>query len=543
MRKRLFWVALLINFAFDFSALAHGGQDKPIVAQGEGRGQSVRIKGENGQMVSLYDESHALVIGVSNYTAGWKTLRGVRNDMIEVDRVLRSQGFTVKSIFDPKHAEVDSAIRDFISECGMNERNRLLIYFAGHGHTEELPDGRDIGYIVPADAPSPQQNPRQFSRLAISMDDIIAYARKIRSKHALFIFDSCFSGSIFETRSGMRRPPGVESSAAAPVRQFITSGTKNQTVPDESKFRLYFVRAFEQREGDMNGDDYITGEELGFYLAGRVARETLDAQTPRHGKINDGYLNQGDFVFEFPKPDGQKISGNQTDPEDSLWTGIAQNNDAQALEAYWSVYCPTGRYCHAALEKLRTLKAKPKAQAPPPPPTEQQREAWKRQQQGEDFRRAGLLDRAIEEFGKAIRLDPTYAYAYFTRGHAYSQIRNFKRAIEDYNEAIRLDPMNKDAFLNRGFAYAEMGERGRAVADYSKAILIDPNDFMLFNNRGVAYNNKGDYRKAVADFTEAIKLNPRYIPAYQNRAAVYIALGRKDLAVDDEIEARRLSGH
>jgi tetratricopeptide (TPR) repeat protein len=542
MCKRLFWVALLINFAFDLSALAQGGQDKPAAAQGEGRGQSVRIRGENGQMVSLYDQSHALVIGVSNYTAGWKSLRGVRNDLIEIDRVLRSQGFAVKSVFDPKHAEMDSAIRDFISDFGMNERNRLLIYFAGHGHTEELRDGRDIGYIVPADAPAPQQNPQQFSRLAISMDDIIAYARKIRSKHALFIFDSCFSGSIFETRSSLRRPAGVESSAAAPVRQFITSGTKNQTVPDESKFRIYFVRAFEQREGDMNQDGYITGEELGFYLAGRVARETLDAQTPRHGKINDGYLNQGDFVFEFPKPDGQKVSENRADAEDSLWSSIAQDNDPQALEVYWSIYCPTGRYCQAALEKLRDWRAKQKAQPAASPPTEQQKEAWKRQQQGEDFRRVGLLDRAIEEFGKAIRLDPTYAYAYFTRGHAYSQIRNFKRAIEDYNEAVRLDPMNKNAFLNRGYAYAETGEHERAIADFSKAILIDPNDFMLFNNRGVAYNNKGEYKKAVADFSEAIRLNPRYITTYQNRAAAYIGLGKKDLAAADESEARRLSG-
>jgi hypothetical protein len=76
----------------------------------------------------------------------------------------------------------------------------------------------------------------------------------------LFIFDSCFSGSIFEIRSERNVPPEIESKTAAPVRLFITAGTKNQPVPDDSIFRLYFVRAFEQREGDLNRDGRAWGD-------------------------------------------------------------------------------------------------------------------------------------------------------------------------------------------------------------------------------------------------------------------------------------------
>ena len=37
----------------------------------------VEIKTKSGETVGLYEESHALVIGVSGYTAGWPKLPGV----------------------------------------------------------------------------------------------------------------------------------------------------------------------------------------------------------------------------------------------------------------------------------------------------------------------------------------------------------------------------------------------------------------------------------------------------------------------------------
>jgi hypothetical protein len=35
-----------------------------------------------------------------------------------------------------------------------------------------------------------------FKRVAISMQAIVKYARDIESKHALFVFDICFSGEL-----------------------------------------------------------------------------------------------------------------------------------------------------------------------------------------------------------------------------------------------------------------------------------------------------------------------------------------------------------
>ena len=45
----------------------------------------VEIKTQAGELVGLYEQSHALVIGVSDYTGGWPRLRGVRQALEDKD--------------------------------------------------------------------------------------------------------------------------------------------------------------------------------------------------------------------------------------------------------------------------------------------------------------------------------------------------------------------------------------------------------------------------------------------------------------------------
>ena len=51
----------------------------------------VEIKTQAGELVGLYEQSHALVIGVSDYTGGWPRLRGVREDVREVRQALEDK--------------------------------------------------------------------------------------------------------------------------------------------------------------------------------------------------------------------------------------------------------------------------------------------------------------------------------------------------------------------------------------------------------------------------------------------------------------------
>jgi formylglycine-generating enzyme required for sulfatase activity len=253
----------------------------------------------DGKSDTLYKQSHALVIGMSDYTNGWPILQGVKNDIVTVKTALEQEDFDVMVLENATKEQVDKSISDFISKYGQESENRLLFYFAGHGHTIKTNYGEELGYIVSIDAPNPNKDAAGFQAKAIEMVDFEKYAKRIQSKHALFLFDACFSGSLFSlTRAA---PEIISYKTSQPVRQFITSGSANETVPDVSIFCKQFVSAINSNEADANKDGYVTGTELGDYLQTTVVNYSYNAQHPQYGKIRNPNLDKGDFVFVLNK--------------------------------------------------------------------------------------------------------------------------------------------------------------------------------------------------------------------------------------------------
>jgi tetratricopeptide (TPR) repeat protein len=79
------------------------------------------------------------------------------------------------------------------------------------------------------------------------------------------------------------------------------------------------------------------------------------------------------------------------------------------------------------------------------------------------------------------------ANAYYNRGIAYRSKGNLDRAIDDFTQAIRLDSRESEFVNDRGAAYHAKGDIDRAIADYDKAIQLNPKAAEPYNNRGSAY--------------------------------------------------------
>lgn len=316
--------------------------------------QVVSIKDKAGNQVGLYKESHALIIGVSNYTNGWPVLPGVLKDVELVKQALKQQGFNVVVVKDPNRRELEDAFQNFITRYGKEQDNRLLIYFAGHGHTLKLEYGEEMGYIVPVEAPNPNRDKDGFLEKALDMQQMEVYAKRIRSKHALFLFDSCFSGSIFALSRAI--PENISYKTSKPVRQFITAGRANETVPDESIFRSQFIAAL-QGEGDYDKDGYLTGVELGEFLQKTVVNYSRGSQHPQYGKIRNPHLDKGDFVFSLSPQEKQKtvLPKSKLDPETEMWKLVKNTTNVEDIRDFLNSF-PNGRLSSVARLKIKQLK-------------------------------------------------------------------------------------------------------------------------------------------------------------------------------------------
>jgi tetratricopeptide (TPR) repeat protein len=177
--------------------------------------------------------------------------------------------------------------------------------------------------------------------------------------------------------------------------------------------------------------------------------------------------------------------------------------------------------------------------------------------------------RAVEDFGRAIKLDPALTAAWLLRGMALSAVPAGRtagggtpeaggelrdRALADYDQAILLDPDFPNGYNSRGLAWYAKGDYDRAVADYDRAILLDPDYALAYYNRANARYNRGDYDSALADYDRAVagydrtlRFAPdfvsarRYSDVYNNRGVAYQAKGDYDRAIADHDRAVRLN--
>ncbi len=303
----------------------------------------VRITDQSGRVVGLYTASYALIIGAIDYRAGWRPLPGVSADIAAVEAALTAHGFDVRVVRNPTGEALRRAFADFILHHGHETHTRLLIYFAGHGYTLRMSYGDRMGYIVPVDAPDPDQDAVGFQSTAMDMQQIEVYAKRIQAKHVLFMFDSCFSGSIFDTVRSRRAPIHISVKTSQPVRQFITSGDADEEVPDKSIFRAEFITAL-NGAGDADQDGYMTGTELGEYLYKQVVNYSRRTQTPQHGKIRNRHLDKGDFVFQMSQP---SLAGLTPSP-------ITPTDDTAAEQPYWNAVVAGGYHPEDLRTFLRT---------------------------------------------------------------------------------------------------------------------------------------------------------------------------------------------
>lgn len=83
---------------------------------------------------------------------------------------------------------------------------------------------------------------------------------------------------------------------------------------------------------------------------------------------------------------------------------------------------------------------------------------------------------AIENYTKAIDLNPNYSIAYVNRGDSKIKIQDYKGAIADFSKAIELNPKNSDAYYNRGVSNSKLNQKESACLDWIKAEELGDTD-------------------------------------------------------------------
>ncbi len=116
----------------------------------------------------------------------------------------------------------------------------------------------------------------------------------------------------------------------------------------------------------------------------------------------------------------------------------------------------------------------------------------------------------------------------------------YAEAVIHYTKVIEFDPNFPEAYFNRGVAYYEIKEFDSAIADFTKFITFaDKNSYVAlrlqeaYGNRCVSYYYKKDFVRAENDCTAVINLKKDYVSPYYFRAQSRLAQDKLAEAIDD----------
>jgi tetratricopeptide (TPR) repeat protein len=122
---------------------------------------------------------------------------------------------------------------------------------------------------------------------------------------------------------------------------------------------------------------------------------------------------------------------------------------------------------------------------------------------------------------------------YRNRGHFVRENGDAEAALQDYAKAVKLNPNDPDLRNSRGKTFFDLGRFEEALGEYDVAITVNPNKAEYLVNRGAAMAALGDYVNSLKDFNEAARLKPDFANVYLNRSLVYYRLKNFPKALED----------
>eukprot|EP00048_Salpingoeca_helianthica_P016275 m.231405 g.231405 ORF g.231405 m.231405 type:complete len:476 (-) comp18355_c0_seq1:61-1488(-) len=93
-------------------------------------------------------------------------------------------------------------------------------------------------------------------------------------------------------------------------------------------------------------------------------------------------------------------------------------------------------------------------------------------------------------------------------GNKFFKEHKFQHAIEEYTKAIELDPNVPTYYCNRAMAYIKLEGYGAAVADATKAIELDNNCIKAYYRRASANMGLFKFQLSLRDYELVLKVHP-----------------------------------
>lgn len=146
-------------------------------------------------------------------------------------------------------------------------------------------------------------------------------------------------------------------------------------------------------------------------------------------------------------------------------------------------------------------------------------------------RQQSWIDKASANCQRAVMLANAMANGHICLGMVDNTTGRYEDAVQQFRRAVELDPTSDDASTGLAFAYRQLGRPADAERTFQRAIELRPQYWGGYAWLGGFYLHASRYDDAARMYTEMIALAPDSFQGYSNLGVVYLLQGRYSDAI------------
>ena len=155
------------------------------------------------------------------------------------------------------------------------------------------------------------------------------------------------------------------------------------------------------------------------------------------------------------------------------------------------------------------------------------------------YLKLGKHDQAIDQFKKALEIDPHYTVGPFLFGDIYTDAKNYQEKINDFKDVIKTNLEYARAYNYLGLTYLKQKNYSAAKNSLLESIRVNPKYAKANNNLGVLYEEMGNTAKAIESYRLAQRIDPNDPDSFYNLGLVYDSLKDGDNSVRHMVLAKK----
>lgn len=133
------------------------------------------------------------------------------------------------------------------------------------------------------------------------------------------------------------------------------------------------------------------------------------------------------------------------------------------------------------------------------------------------------FDSGIRHLTKGLLKYPKFTEAYVTRGQFFTQQQKWEKAVQDFYKAISLNPAEGSAYIGLGDAYLGIDDKKNAIKAYSQAVQCSSTSFQALIKRARIFFELQDFNKSISDLETALTYNSEDAEAYYYKSLILLS--------------------